>query len=364
MRVFLISGYHTGSHRSWAEGYLRSSAHDVHLVSLPGSFWKWRLDGGFVTLAERAVELADRVGVPDVILATSMVDLAGLTGLLRSRFGAVPAAVYMHENQITYPNMGRGPVSARHRLTGWTSLLAADAIAFNSAFHRSEFFAALPGFLDSFPDEGQGHLIPEVERRSVVLPVGADLERLHQGPKTDPPLVLWNHRWDPDKRPEVFLDLMARLAATGNEFAVALAGERFVDQRDDLDTAVDVLGDRVVLDAFSSRDDYEAVLAATSIVVSTAAQEFFGVSITEAIHAGAFPVLPDGLVYPERIPVPLHDRCLYARHEDAVRLLERALGDPAFRAETVGMLRGTTADLDWRTVAPRYDEWLASITPS
>jgi glycosyltransferase involved in cell wall biosynthesis len=60
-----------------------------------------------------------------------------------------------------------------------------------------------------------------------------------------------------------------------------------------------------VLDGHLTRDEYEAVLAAASIVVSTAEQEFFGISVVEAMHAGAFPVLPRGLVYPERIPASL-----------------------------------------------------------
>jgi len=82
LKVFLVSGYHTGSHRAWAEGYAATSRHDVHLVTLPGAFWKWRLTGGFVSLAERVKDLASRVGDPDVILTTSMVDVAGLRGML------------------------------------------------------------------------------------------------------------------------------------------------------------------------------------------------------------------------------------------------------------------------------------------
>ena len=361
LKVFLVSGYHTGSHRSWAEGYAASSRHDVHLVTLPGAFWKWRLTGGFVSLAERVKDLASRVGDPDVILTTSMVDVAGLRGMLGA-LGAVPVALYLHENQITYPATGRTRVEQGHGLVTWTSLLAGDAVAFNSEFHRETLFAALPGFLRSFPDESQAHRLAEVEAKSVVLPVGCDLASLAAGPKVEPPLVLWNHRWDDDKDPVMFLDLMARLDTTGVEFAVALAGERFVDQRERLDGAVSALGPRVVLDGHLSRDEYEAVLAASSIVVSTALQEFFGIAVVEAIHSGAFPVLPDRLVYRERIPLPLHDRCLYTSPNHAVRLLTEALADPAMRSETTAMLRGATARFDWRQVAPAYDAWLESLT--
>lgn len=363
MRVFLVSGYHTGSHRSWAEGFVAASRHDVHLVTLPGSFWRWRLEGGFVTLAEQVLALADRVGRPDVILATSMVDVAGLRGML-GVLGPVPVALYLHENQITYPQTGRTRVEQSHGLITWTSLLAADTAAFNSAYHRDTVLAALPGFLGSFPDQRQEHLIPAVAARATVLPVGCDLAGIGVGPKTDPPLVLWNHRWDDDKDPDGFLDVMFRLAATGIPFTIALAGERFVDQRSVRDAAVQALGDRVVVDGHLTRDEYQAVLAAASVVVSTATQEFFGVAVVEAIHAGAYPILPDRLVYPERIPRPLHGRCLYRSTDDAVRTLHAAVTDDTLRRETTAMLRPGMASFDWRVVAPAYDEWLASITPS
>lgn len=363
MRVFLVSGYHTGSHRSWAEGYLAASRHDVHLVTLPGSFWRWRLEGGFVTLAEQVLDLAERVGRPDVILATSMVDVAGLRGML-APLGPLPVALYLHENQITYPQTGRTRVEQSHGLVTWTSLLAAEAVAFNSEYHRSSLFAALPGFLGGFPDQRQEHLIPVVEAKATVLPVGCDLSGIGDGPKTEPPLILWNHRWDDDKDPDGFLALMAGMAVTGIPFTVALAGERFVDQRTNREAAVAALGERVVIDGHLTRDEYLAVLAAASIVVSTAAQEFFGISVVEAIHAGAFPVLPDRLVYPERIPAPLHHRCLYASSAAASRRVEAALADHRMRQETTAMLQATTGRFDWRVVAPAYDEWLASITPS
>ncbi len=360
MRVFLVSGYHTGSHRAWAEGYVATSRHDVHLVTLPGTFWKWRLTGGFVSLAEQVELLAERVGPPEAILTTSMVDVAGLRGMLTA-LGPIPVALYMHENQITYPATGRTRVEQGHGLVTWTSLLAADAVAFNSEFHRTSLLKALPGFLGSFPDESQGHHQESVTKKSIVLPVGCDLAAFIPGPKVEPPLVLWNHRWDDDKDPAAFLDLMQRLAGTGAEFSVALSGERFVDQRSQLADAVAALGDRVVVDGHLTRDEYGAVVAASALVVSTAVQEFFGISIVEAIHAGAFPVLPDRLVYRERIPEALHSRCLFTSRDHAVRLLADALADPAMRRETTAMLRGTTARFDWREVAPTYDAWLESL---
>jgi hypothetical protein len=53
MRVDLISPYHGGSHRAWAEGWQSASVHEVRIWGLPDRFWKWRMHGGGVTLARR-----------------------------------------------------------------------------------------------------------------------------------------------------------------------------------------------------------------------------------------------------------------------------------------------------------------------
>ena len=263
MRVYLLEPYFAGSHRQWAEGYRAHSAHEVHLITHEGQFWKWRLQGGLVTLAEELREAIDRHGPPDALLGTSMVDLAGLLGLARRDLGGVPTMLYMHENQATYPAMGRTRRDPAHVLTNWVAVLAADAVAFNSAYHRDAFFAALPRFLGSFPDRHHSHLLEGAEAKCTVLPVGIDLRRLDTvpGDRTEPPLVLWNHRWDPDKAPDLFLDALAALATAGAGFRVALAGERFVKQDDEHVTAVEALGDRVVAASHLPEAEYREVLA-------------------------------------------------------------------------------------------------------
>ncbi len=360
MRVFLVEPYLTGSHRQWAEGYARHSRHEIHVIGHEGRFWKWRLAGGFVTIAEELEAAVADVGRPDVILATSMLDLAGLLGLVGRRLGTVPALLYMHENQVTYQAAGRTRAEAGHGLVNWSSLLAADAVAFNSEYHRRSLFESLPGFLHSFPDRRHEHLVAAVAEKSLVLPVGIDLRRLDPPRPTSGgrPLVLWNHRWDADKDPAVFLEAMVALAAEDVDFGLALAGERFVKQGDEYADAVGRLGRRVEMAAFLPEDEYCDVLRRSNVVVSTARQEYFGVSVVEAMYAGAFPVLPDRLVYPERIPPDLRDRCLYRSPRQLVgRVRDAVVGDTMAVTEH---LRQLVAAFDWAAVAPRYDGWLES----
>jgi glycosyltransferase involved in cell wall biosynthesis len=363
--VFLISPYHGGSHAQWAEGYAAASRHSVYIIGHEARFWKWRMSGGAATLADGVRRAIGDVGHPDVLLATSMVDLAGLLGLLR-RDTAAPAALYMHENQVTYPAAGRTRSEHRLGLITWLSMLAADGIAINSEYHRTALFDSLPAFLRLFPDRTHHHLVDEVAAGVEVLPVGIDLKRLDAHPRqaSEPPLILWNHRWDPDKAPHAFLEMMAGVAATDAEFRLALTGERFANQADEFGPAVRRLGDRVVVDAHLERGEYDRVLRRADVVVSTARQEYFGVAVVEGMHAGAFPVLPDRLVYPERVPRALRDRCLYRGVRHGVELIGQALADVEGTRRDAAGLRDVTTAYDWEVVAPRYDDWLGSMTGS
>lgn len=362
--VLLVSPYHTGSHAQWGAGYAAASRHSVHVLSHEGRFWKWRLSGAAPTLAAAVLDHIAEHGEPDAVLATSMTDLATLLGLLRRHLDA-PVGIYMHENQITYPSTGRTTAEQRLGMITWTSLLAADRVAFNSAFHRDSLLRSLPGFLSSFPDRQHHRFVDAVADRSAVLPVGVDLRRLEsfRADRGSPPLVLWNHRWDADKDPAAFLELCLQVAGHA-DFRVALAGERFVGQGDEHRLLIDRLGDRVIVDGFLPRDDYDRLLVGADIVVSTAHQEFFGVSVVEAMHAGAFPVLPDRLVYPERVPAELHARTLYRGRGGAVGLLRAAIENIETTRRDAARLRAMTGEFDWSRVAPRYDDWIESMIGS
>ena len=98
---------------------------------------------------------------------------------------------------------------------------------------------------------------------------------------------------------------------------------------------------------FLDRPDYESLLDRADVVVSAAKGENFGIAVVEAIAAGAWPVLPDALAYPEIIPVSHHDDCLYAEGDSGS-------GSPR-SSPTVrrGRLRRVGSPRRWRSMRGR-----------
>jgi glycosyltransferase involved in cell wall biosynthesis len=359
MRILLVEPYYGGSHRAWADGYAATSRHDVTLVTHEAQFWKWRMHGAHLTLANEVV--VGLVDPPDVVLASSMMNVAGFVGAARHVLGDAPVAVYFHESQFTYPLSPLDRADATYSMVNWSSAAVADLVVFNSEFHRTTFFGGARAFLRQFPDHRHGALVEDAEQSSIVLPVGIDVGRLAPRRMEDPPLLVWNQRWEHDKGPEALVRLLEALAAAGVAFRAAVVGERFVSSPALFDRLPDLLGDRLVAFGFLSEDAYAELLTGADVVVSTALHEFFGVAVVEAIAAGAFPVLPDRLVYPEHIPPELHDRCLYDSDEALVDRVRWALETRGEAAGIAAELANRMAGYDWSEVAPRYDAVLAGL---
>ena len=102
---------------------------------MTGAFWKWRMHGGALELAEQARALLATGERPDLLLATSMVNLPAFLALVRREIAAVPVVLYMHENQLTYPPPPGAKRDLTYGMIQHLSMLAADRVCFNSAYH-------------------------------------------------------------------------------------------------------------------------------------------------------------------------------------------------------------------------------------
>ncbi len=339
------------------------------------------MHGGALTLARR--QLSDEGPRPDVVLAGDMLDLAAFLALSRSRLADVPAALYMHENQLAYPEPPAEDawsdsrrrrakrVDEHYGFTNLSSCLAADAVWWNSAFNRDSFLTALPGFLGQFPDFREPGAPDAVAARSSVLPLGIDLRVLDAArPKARPPgpvRIVWNHRWEHDKGPEVFFRAMHALAARDLDFELIILGEQFVREPAVFAAAREALGPRIVQWGYAqSRGDYARWLWRGDVVVSTARHEFFGAALCEAIYCGCMPVAPWRLSYPEILPDALLEACLVRDESSLHERLASLLSAPDTRLDwsldpTRVALRDAVASYDWAMMAPRYDDALRAL---
>ncbi len=79
-------------------------------------------------------------------------------------------------------------------------------------------------------------------------------------------------------------------------------GEQFRQSPDVFDSARNEFADHIDRWGYQQeRRDYEATLLDADLFVSTADHEFFGFSVLEGAAAGAFPLVPEKLAYPETL---------------------------------------------------------------
>jgi hypothetical protein len=76
----------------------------------------------------------------------------------------------------------------------------ADAVYFNSDYHRDIFLATLPNMLKHFGDYNELETVGAIAQKATVLQLGLDLAELdsQRGVASDGevPLIVWNHRWE------------------------------------------------------------------------------------------------------------------------------------------------------------------------
>lgn len=294
-RVWLLSAYRSASHGAWADALVAGHPEmDWSVLELPGRHFRWRIRGSPLSWLDSLPE-----GRPDLLLATSMVDLATLKGL-HPRLAGVPTVCYFHENQFAYPVSERQVESVDPQMVQLYGALAADRLAFNSAWNRDSFLAGVAALLARLPDAVPAGVAERLAEKASVLPVPVD--PVPAGPRRDPALILWNHRWEYDKAPEVFADALLALARQGVEFRLALLGPRGDPAPEALARLRSSLGPRIEADGCQGRDAYRALLGRAGIAVSTARHEFQGLAMLEAASAGARPLVPDALCYPEQYP--------------------------------------------------------------
>lgn len=294
MKILAINPFHGGSHKAFLDGWVKRSRHQWTVLTLPDTQWRWRMLSSAAYFAEK---LRDMDGKWDVLFCTSMMNVAEFRGLAPPSAAQLPMVVYFHENQLTYPH-------GRHSKHDWGLIMvnflsqqAADAVWFNSAYHRDDFRRNLRRELNSSPGKlfAKSEFTPAAVHYPGINVAGFD-KRLYQGPLR----LCWVARWEEDKNPQLFFDTLYALKERGIDFRVNVLGESpylvpdcFLEARENLSAEIEHWG------YMDSYQQYLHVLRESHLVFSSAEHEFFGIGVLEAVGAGCLPIVPQRLAYPE-----------------------------------------------------------------
>jgi glycosyltransferase involved in cell wall biosynthesis len=360
MDFLFLEPFYGGSHRDFADGWMSHSRHRIDLITLPARFWKWRMRGAALHFAKKV----QKPSAYDGLITSNLMSLSDLKAL----WGAdcPNALVYFHENQLSYPVPSGESIDYHFGFTDITSALMADRLLFNSETHLKTFLSSLHGFIGMMPEYRPRWVIEQIRAKAAVLTPGCNYPpgpaNLSPWDLSKPSLIIWNHRWEFDKRPERFFSALDSVLSLDQEFRLALLGENFQVVPKPFLTASEKFGERVVHYGYEpSKEIYREWLRQGVVVVSTAIQENFGISVVEAIRHGCYPLLPNNLVYPELLPQTFHDDCLYSSQEELVEKLSLILANPRHYRDKREELADHMEQYSWEIVIDKYDEELDQL---
>ena len=280
------------------------------VLELPPRHFSWRVRGNplYWAVQEREV-LAARY---DLLVATSMVDLATLRGLVPS-LATVPSVVYFHENQFAYPQQSQQHNLLEAQMVSIYSALAADLLMFNSAYNCASFLSGCEQLLRRLPDKVPTGIVESLRDKSTVVPVPVvtDVSAADSDPWPEKGSMasgralrlLWTGRFEYDKGGEGLLSILQHLERDGLDYTLALVGQQFRNSPAVFTQIREDFSHRLIQFGYiDSLPEYRALLCGADIALSTALHEFQGLALLEAVAAQCIPAVPDRLAYRELYP--------------------------------------------------------------
>ena len=365
MKILLLSAYAAQSHVQWRRG-LRAMLPEIEwqVLELPPRHFSWRVRGNALYWALQERDLLS--GGYDLVLATSMVDLATLRGLVPT-LCTTPAILYFHENQFDYPRQQRQHSLLEAQMVSLYSALAADSLLFNSNYNRESFLDGCEHLLGRLPDKVPPGVVALLREKSAVLPVAIDRDLLAKaspawpgtasGTPGKPLRIVWCGRFEYDKGAQGLLPILQQLERQQCEYELSLVGQQFRNLPTVFADIQREFPHRLVHCGYlAEAGDYHALLCGADVVLSTSLHDFQGLAVLEAVAAGCIPVVPDRLayreIYPEEYRYPSLPGNPLSEARGAVQLLLRitdSVNNGTVRPPDV-------STFDRRNLGPRYLE--------
>lgn len=362
-RILVIEPFYGGSHKQLVD-LLSQKINGCVLFTLPAKKWHWRMRTSALYFAQSVPASSSF----RMLFASSVLNLAELLAL-RPDLTSLQKILYFHENQLVYPVRKQHERDFQFGYNQIISSLVADKVLFNSKFNMDSFLNSINTFLNLMPDFRPKDIPTKIRAKSKIMyfPVTLvddivlqketsqvltdDQKRSQEG--TIPLHIVWPHRWEHDKDPETFFNIMFQLSELGVTFYLSVIGQTFQDVPEIFHTAKEKLKPYIIHWGYQeSRQEYLNVLKHADLVVSTATHEFFGVAMLEAVCCKCFPLCPNSLVYPEIFP----RECLYNTPQQLFKKLKHFTMKP-------NLVRQTAVKFDitrygWSALRQQYEELL------
>ncbi len=303
-QTLLLSAYDAKSHRYWHQQLVSGLPQfQWQVLALKDRYFSWRMGGNAMSFQQ---QFHSELKAPyDVVLATSMTDLSTLLGLY-PHLSQAKKLLYFHENQFAYPLNKQQQGLAEIQLRSIYAAMVADALIFNSRFNRDTFLNGLKAFINKMPDGTPKDLALLFKEKSKLLPVPIkdDVFSQNRNPINKGHIeVVWNHRWEHDKGPDVLLELL-HLCHNQPNIKFHILGQQFKQIPPEMQCIIDQHKDQCLTVGYiKERSAYLEILHQADVVLSTAHHDFQGIAMLEAVACGCLPVAPNRLVYPEYYPL-------------------------------------------------------------
>jgi glycosyltransferase involved in cell wall biosynthesis len=300
----------------------------------------------------------------DCLVATSMVDLAALRGIV-SALAPLPALLYFHENQFDYPLSESAHASIKPEIVNLYSALAAQRLVFNSDYNRRTFLSGVQALLRKMPDAVPGGIPEQLAAKATVLPVplANDWFESHRADKPAELTIVWNHRWEYDKAPEIFFQALRLLLERNIPFRVHVLGQAFRTVPVLFDKMREVLRDQLgQWGRVENREAYRRLLRQAHVVVFTARHDFQGLAVLEAVAAGCIPLVPDRLAYSEWFSDEYRYTATTDNSEQEAQLLADKLATLALQLENNQLPPAPDVSfLSWSALQQNYAELINEL---
>ena len=330
-KVIIIEPFYGGSHKQLIDFLQTLPNLEIELHTLPAKKWHWRARTSALYLSQVIPKIetmgTNRKPPRDILFCSSVLNLCELCSLRPDLMEIPKKIVFFHENQLAYPVQSVKERDYQYGYNNILTCLTADQVVFNSEYNLNSFLDHMKPFLNIQPSYKADveKIKAQIQAKSKILYFPVKLHdysnRKNTRDQSKPLHILWPHRWEHDKNPLPFFQVLFKLKEeTDHKFQISILGEKFEEIPPIFDEAKVKLSKEILHFGWvENKEEYFEILSEADVVISTTNHEFFGVAMLEAASCGCLPLVPNRLVYPELYP---KNPCLYNTDQQLFKKLK------------------------------------------